>query len=297
MKKILTYSIIFLNLSCFRLDSFLFDPEKITSYQLDNYTGHVQFKLDSTYAIDPALISIFTMNSSDANGKTVPIYAIYIGDQARIPLDKVILYCEGNSHHMDYYWQRGKLLANLGPAKNTYGVMMFDYQGYGMSGGKPSESNLYRDTDAALGWLKSKGLTNNRLIMYGYSMGSAPATNLTANARSMQPGLLILESPFASAAIMAQDGSGLDLPGSYFTNLQIDNGAEIKKVTEPFLWMHGKIDDFVNIGQGEIVYVNYGGAIKKAVRVDGAGHSDVPKVMGYDTYLSSIHSFIQTNLP
>ena len=91
---------------------------------------------------------------------------------------------------MDFYWQRAKLLANVG-GKNKYGVLMIDYRGYGMSEGKPSEEGMYTDVNTALNWLKKSGLTNDRLVMYGFSLGTAPACELTANTRDMVPSILI----------------------------------------------------------------------------------------------------------
>ena len=52
---------------------------------------------------------------------------------------------------------------------------------------------MYQDADACLRWLESRGLTNDRLIIYGYSLGSAPTCELTANPRSMSPNKIILE--------------------------------------------------------------------------------------------------------
>jgi pimeloyl-ACP methyl ester carboxylesterase len=292
-------TVIFFSLiNCFRLDSFAFDPvTDIESYEMDNFTGDVPFTIPSTYDIDPGLVTQITLDSVNGNGDTRKIYAIYIGDTTRIGIDKVILYCHGNHGHMDYYWQRAKLLANMGPAANTYGVILFDYQGYGLSEGSPSEGNLYRDTDTIMKWLQAQGLTSNRLIIYGYSMGTAPATYLTANVRTLQPSLLILEAPFASASILVQDGTGLALPSSYFTSIDFNNADEIKNVTEPFLWIHGTDDSYINIGNGELVYANFGGSISQAVRVSGADHSDIEPVMGYDVYLTAIHDFITNNLP
>lgn len=80
---------------------------------------------------------------------------------------------------MDFYWSRVQLLANTG-GKNHYGVLMVDYRGYGLSEGKPTEEGLYADVDARLQWLKTSWLSNERLVMYGFSLGSAPATKSTA---------------------------------------------------------------------------------------------------------------------
>ncbi|MCP4439625.1 MAG: alpha/beta hydrolase, partial [Aureispira sp.] len=211
----------------------------------------------------------------------------------KIATDTVIMYCHGNAAHMDVYWPRAQLLANVA-SKNQYGVLMIDYRGYGKSEGTSTESGLYADVNSALEWLKGNGLTGDRLVMYGFSMGTAPATELTANPQVMTPSKLILEAPFASAEVMAQDASKLAIPGSFLTNLKIDNAEEIKKIQQPFLWLHGEDDDFLSIHtHGSVVAKGYQGSSKTEVRVDGAGHSTVPNTMGYEEYMDVIKHFLQ----
>lgn len=293
MKNILLAAVILLFSGCLTLDENLYNNSKLESYKLDNYSGEVDFILDNSYHIDDSIIHLFTLPSqASCEANATSIYAIYIGDIAQIASDTVIMYCHGNKDHMDFYWQRAKLLANT-KSKNRFGVMMIDYRGYGMSDGKPSEKGLYADVDAALKWLKNKGLSNDRLIMYGFSMGTAPATKLSAENWSMKPQKLILEAPFASAETMIQDGSGLAMPGDFFTTLEINNGEEIKSVTQPFFWIHGEDDDFLNIDtHGAIIYNNYQGTYKEAYRIVGAGHSTVPQTMGFGNYTSALGDFI-----
>jgi len=294
MKKvILLLSIGFVASSCLRMDSFLFNPDAtITEYLLDDFDGETEIQLDASYNLPDSTQHIFTLNS-DADGDLASIYSVYVGDISRIATDTVILYLHGNAGHLDYYWPRIKLLANVGK-KNRFGVLAIDYRGYGLSEGTPSEEGLYADADAAMAWLKENGLTNDRLIVYGFSMGSAPVTELTANARSMQPSKLMLEAPFASDEVMVQDASGLSLPGSFFTNLEINNAEEIAKVDEPFFWIHGTADSFLSIKtHGEVVYNNYDGRYSFAHRVQGGEHSDVPAIMGYDAYNDAVLEFIE----
>ncbi|MDF2438714.1 MAG: mhpC [Bacteroidota bacterium] len=279
--------------SCLKLDENLFNQEKLTEYKLENYSGETDFKLDYTYSIPENKISLFTLNSqASGESSATKIYAVYIGDINRISSDTIIMYCHGNKDHMDFYWQRAKLLANTG-SKNRFGVMMIDYRGYGMSEGKPTEEGLYADVDAALIWLKSKGLSNDRLIIYGFSLGSAPATKLTAEPRSLTPSKLMLEAPFANAETMIQDGSGLAMPSGFFTSLKINNAEKIKSVQQPFFWIHGEDDDFLNIAtHGQRVYDNYHGTYGEAHKIQGAGHSTIPSTQGFNNYLNSVHSFI-----
>ena len=281
--------------SCLRLDDNLYNLEdKITEYKLDNYTGEQDFILDNSYFIHDSLIHHFTLSSKgpeDNNATT--IHAIYIGSLSKIKTDTVIMYCHGNKWHMDFYWQRAKLLAHTS-GKNKYGVLMIDYRGYGMSEGKPTENGLYADVDAGLEWLKLNGLTSSRLMIYGFSMGSAPACELTAKPRSLTPSKLILEAPFASSDVMTNDGSGLNMPASFFTNIKIDNAEEIKTIGQPFCWIHGTNDNFLNMTtHGELIYKNYNGSYKEAHRISGADHGEVPAKMGFNNYTSTLSTFIR----
>ncbi|CAN5460149.1 hypothetical protein BH10BAC1_BH10BAC1_16670 [soil metagenome] len=293
MKKLIPIIFVTLLTSCLTLDDNLFNNAKLDSYKLDGYTGEVDFILDNSYNIPDSLVHIFTLPSQTADESVATtIYAIYIGELSKIATDTVIMYCHGNKDHMDFYWQRAKLLANT-KSKNRFGVLMIDYRGYGMSDGKPTEAGIYADVDAALKWLKNKGLSNDRLVMYGFSMGTAPATKSAAEGWSMKPDKLILEAPFASAETMVQDGSGMAMPGSFFTTLQINNGEKIKSVTQPFCWLHGEADDFLNINtHGAVVYNNYQGTYKEAHRIPEAGHSTVPQTMGFGNYSNVIGNFI-----
>lgn len=276
-----------------RLDSFLFNETEVDAYYLDDYDGEVDFVLPTQYDVPDSLIELFTINLQTPNSST-PFWGVYIGDQNRIATDTVILYCHGNKDHMDFYWPRAELLANVG-GKNRYGVLMIDYPGFGMSEGPPTEEKLYESTDWAMGWLKDQGLTSDRLVIYGFSLGSAPATELTANGGTfITPSKLILENPFASAEVMIQDAGLLNMPGSYFVDLEIDNAEEIKKVDQPFMWAYGTEDAFLNPEtHGQVVWDNYTGSYREEMRVPGADHSTVPQVKGFAAYLTALESFIE----
>lgn len=280
--------------SCLRLDANLFNNDNtIKQYLYDDYRGEVDFILDSSYKIPPNLITEFTLNSrADGENNSTVIYAVYIGDMSKISTDTVIVYNHGTRDHNDFYWQRAKLMANTG-WKNRFGVLMIDYRGYGLSQGKPTEEGMYADVTAGLKWLKLKGLSNERLVMYGFSLGSAPTCELAANSGMMTPSKIILEAPFASSAVMVQDAAKLNLPASYFTDLKIDNAEEIKKIKKPFLWMHGIDDSFLSItSHGEIIFKNYSGTNGVPVRISGAEHGTIPQTLGFREYNNTLLNFI-----
>ncbi len=294
MKRILSVILIITAFSCLRLDSLVFlGDTSIHSYLFDNYPGEVEIQIPDSYNIPDSLIKIVTFESRMKNeNSAVKLYGVYIGHFSKIQTDTVILYCHGQKDHMDYYWTRAKLLANTG-GKNRFGIFMFDYRGYGLSEGIASEDAMYADVKGALDWLADQGC--NHIVLYGFSLGSAPATYSAAFYKNAYPiEKLILESPFASADFLSQKSTFILTSASYMTDLKLSNAEWIKQVNVPFLWFHGEDDDYISIENGEIIFNNYQGPYKEAHRVKGAlhGKNGVPETLGFDNYLNILNAFI-----
>jgi pimeloyl-ACP methyl ester carboxylesterase len=86
------------------------------------------------------------------------------------------------------------------------------------------------------------------------------------------------------------------MPAAYFTDLKIDNAEEIKKINQPFLWIHGLNDLFLNYKtHGDVVYKNYKGVFSRKLMVEGADHGEVPEKMGFETYRKNLELFITGN--
>ena len=74
-------------------------------------------------------------------------------------------------------------------------VLAYDYEGYGLSGGAPSEARLYADVDLAYRYLtEQRGVPPEDVIAYGRSLGAAAARR-PRDARGRLAGL-VLESAF-----------------------------------------------------------------------------------------------------
>jgi len=278
-------------LSSCDLDDFMFNASQdISEYKLDDYEGEVEIEVGPAYDIDEDKVHLFKLPKTTE--RDFDLWAVYIGDTSHIRTDSVIVYCHGNRDHMDFYWPRAKLLANTG-GKNRYGVLMMDYQGFGLSGGESSEIGMREDVEEALAWLSSKGLRDARTIIYGFSLGGNPAVYHAANNTTLNPSILILESTFASLEVLAQDGSGLAIPGEMLANAKYDLAEQIKSVYQPFLHFHGVDDSFLPMkSHGDVIHKNYAGTRSEYIQVEGAEHGDLPYVMGYEAYLESIFEFI-----
>ena len=304
MKKLNTLVIVcalFLGfISCKKnLNDNLFNATKLTEYKLDDYGGTVDFVLNEDFNIPDSSIHVFPIWSKTADeSDSTKIWAVYIGNYIKkgnkeeFANDSIIVYFHGNKDHMDFYWQRAKLLAHTG-GKLNYGVLMIDYRGYGMSEGKSTEETMYADAKAAISWMRRK-YYYQRFAIYGFSLGCAAATHTTLNLPdAFKPFCIALEAPFASVATLVNDGAALNLDPLFFSTFKCDNNERIKKIQQPFYWMHGTDDKFIPIKtNGEVLFKNYTGTISEAQRVDGAGHSDVPQTIGFAKYNQLFYSFI-----
>ena len=273
MKKIifLIYGIIFFFSGCFDLDSALFNKKTLSSYSL------------RTGVIPESSRTQIVLTSQ---GKK--IYGYFVKSNG-VDSSYTILYNHGNKDHLQYYWDRVELLYKTG-----CNVFVYDYQGYGMSEGEPSEEGLYSDAEAALTYIRSRGGVNQtKIACYGFSLGCAAAIHLAANV--FTPNVLILEAPFASTSALVQSGTLLDMPSSYVMKGEYNNAEKIKKVIAPLLLFHGESDKFIDIEKnGPVVFKNAKNP-KTFIRVAGADHSQVPAKFGENEYISTVRDFIRAH--
>lgn len=79
-----------------------------------------------------------------------------------------LLFSHGNAVDLG---QMTSFFVGLGQRINC-NIFSYDYSGYGMSTGKPTEKNLYADIDAAWHALRTRyGISPENIILYGQSIG------------------------------------------------------------------------------------------------------------------------------
>ena len=128
-------------------------------------------------------------------------------------------------------------------------VLMVEYRGYGLSTGTPDEKGLQIDAKTALNFVKShQGLKDNKIVVYGQSLGGAVAIDLVAknaDAEKLLAGL-ILDNTFLSIKKMIPAAFP---PARYLAKLchQIWPSEEsIPKITDvPILFLSGLKDEIV----------------------------------------------------
>lgn len=187
----------------------------------------------------------------------------------------VVLFSHGNAEdigHLRPFIQAYHL--------HGFGMLAYDYRGYGLSEGTPSEQNTYADIEAAWRYLtEQEKIAPSRIIIHGRSVGSGPSVWL---AERHTPAGLILESPFVSAyRVMTRIPL---IPFDKYNNL-----ARIKKVDCPVLVIHGRNDRVVPFWHGQTLY-NAANDPKHHYWVDNAGHNDLLDHAG-QTYWTTLQTF------
>ena len=154
-------------------------------------------------------------------------------------------------------------------------VFAIDYRGYGDSTGRPSETGVYRDADAAIRQFAERMRKPQLpLIYWGRSLGS-PAAAYAATRTA--PNGLVLESPMPHARSLLGDNPVLWL-FSFLSSYSFSTSRFLARVDVPLLIVHGDNDSLVPHEAGKRVYADASTKRKTFVTIAGAGHNDLHAV-------------------
>lgn len=199
------------------------------------------------------------------------------------PLPKplaTLLFCHGNAGNVSHRLGNVAGLLQVG-----FQVLLFDYRGYGHSGGKPSELGLYRDAAAAWAHLVQRAETaGTPHVIFGRSLGGAVAVNLTTQ---LQADGLIIESTFTSVRALANQIFPVPLPR---LPVEYDSLSKIRRLTMPLLVIHGDRDELIPFAEGRRLY-EAAPEPKVWYPVLGAGHNDT-YLLGGEVYFHKLANFV-----
>lgn len=166
------------------------------------------------------------------------------------PARGVVLFLHGNAGNMAQRMDSIAMFHRLG-----YGVLIFDYRGYGRSSGKPSEAGLYRDAETVWAYLTGqRGIAPGRIVLFGESLGGAVAAHLAARQPPReQPGALVLASVFTSVPDLAADLYPW-LPARWLARLRYDTAEALARIHAPVLVAHSPDDEIVPYRHGEQLF-------------------------------------------
>ena len=158
---------------------------------------------------------------------------------------KTILYLHGNAGSLKNRIHKINHFKEM-----NVNFLLLAWRGFNGNKGSPTEKGLYEDARSAIRWLKSQSIEENNLIIYGESLGTAVAIEISQNKNFAG---VILESPFTS---MVDAGKNVYpyLPVKLLLKDKYESHKKIKNINIPTLIMHGKVDNIVPFYMGKKMY-------------------------------------------
>lgn len=126
-----------------------------------------------------------------------------------------------------------------------------EYRGYGGLAGEPTEKALGEDARAAHAYLRNiRGVSPERIVVYGWSLGSAVAVDLSAE---QSVGAVILEGAPASLVAIGEQQYPF-FPIRLIMRNPFESIARIPRVQAPKLFLHSPEDDIIPIAEGRRLF-------------------------------------------
>ena len=190
--------------------------------------------------------------------------------------NKLLIYYGGNAE--DVYWN---IMDHYD--KKGYAILLVNYRGYGLSGGKSSEKRLFADARLIHDDITAK-YNPEKVILYGRSLGSGVAAYLSS---VRKVGGLILVSPYDSMVNMAREQFPI-FPVSILLKHRLDSVKHLENYKGPLCIIYGGSDNVIPNRRTEGLIKNVTGQ-KEVVLIEGAGHNDIA---GFGLYGRTIQKFI-----
>jgi fermentation-respiration switch protein FrsA (DUF1100 family) len=158
-----------------------------------------------------------------------------------------VLFLHGNAAtiasrvNIAHYTQLRKLGVN---------VLAPEYRGFAGLDGIPTEAALDADARAAYDTLRTHDVPASRIVIYGWSLGSAVAVDLAAR---VDEAAVILEGAPASLVDIGQRRYPF-FPIRLLMRNPFESVRKIDRVHSPLLFLHSPEDEVIPIGEGRRLY-------------------------------------------
>jgi fermentation-respiration switch protein FrsA (DUF1100 family) len=236
-----------------------------------------------TLAPAPPALGLAPERVEIPSGDGVTLIAWVIRAPATDTAGRWLLICHGNAGNLS---DAGRPEHYAGLRTLGLNLLAFDYRGYGESGGGPSEAGLYRDAEAAYGYLRDTlGIPPERIVLFGHSLGSAVAVELATRVPAAG---LVLDGALISVIARAQEVYPY-VPVRWIARSRFASIEKIGRVEIPKLFLHARQDDVVPMAHGRRLY-DAAPSPKRFVALAG-GHGDAFQVDSA-TYFGAIARFL-----
>merc|ERR1712232_179249 len=210
-------------------------------------------------------------------GEHEVIPAFFIDRDAKFTL----LFSHGNAEDLGMIIQYFREVSHI----LEVNIFAYEYTGYGMSTGEPSEQGIYADVEAAFKYLRDIiGIPWTEVVLYGRSIGSGPTIDLATKTAVRA---MVLQSPIGSIYRVAVH-SRFTLPGDMFCNID-----KIPKVQCPVYIVHGTKDEIVPFSHGQDLAKNCRkGLAREPYWVENGGHNNL-EIVARQPFYDNFAKFLQ----
>ena len=177
----------------------------------------------------------------------------------------VMLYLHGNAGHLGDRAEKVRPYLDAG-----YGVLLVTYRYNAGAGGSPSEEGLLEDGRTALSFLRGQGISDDRIILYGESLGTGIAVKLAVE---RQHRAVVLEAPYSSVADVASSIYWY-VPVRYLLRDHYDSTSVIGDIQAPLLIVHGRQDRVIPVRFAERLF-EAAAEPKRLIPIDEAHHTNL----------------------
>ncbi len=157
-------------------------------------------------------------------------------------------------------------------AERGVGFVAVEYPGYGLAKdkGPASEETIVRAAEAARRYVRDVlGVSDERLVLSGQSLGSGPAVRLASEGVGAK---VVLFTPYTSLPDVGARVLPF-VPVRWLMRDRFDSAARAALVRQPVLVVHGTDDEVVPFELGEALSKALPSA--RLLRIEGGHHNDV----------------------
>jgi len=228
------------------------------------FQRHLMYYPTQEWTANPAQHNITVVKYPTADGLTLTSW--YVPPQGDKP---VFVLFHGNAKNISSWVSVPDYFTKLG-----YGFLLAEYRGYGGNAGSPSEQGFYKDGRAAMTWLmKDQKIPENKIIVYGMSIGSGTASEMAFEYKDIKA--LVLEAPLTSAANEAGDVYPWLGPFRYLVFDKFDNISKAPSFRMPVIVLQGSADEVIPPTHGKALFDAVGSPVKKYILLPGGHHNDL----------------------
>lgn len=185
--------------------------------------------------------------------------------------DTTVIYFHGNGQNIGSLHKHGfiEMFESLG-----VNFVIFDYPGYGLTEGAPSEASLTKSGRDAIRFAESF-YDDNHIVVWGRSIGASVALLSALNHQEYVDSLILI-SPFDNFLNAARAKSSLanSLSDEFLAAHGYRSDVAATLFFKPVVILHGTIDKMISIDLGRALYEVFPRE-KTFIEVPGRGHNDI----------------------